>query len=260
MRWSAVLLWLRDVKGGGRRRKYAALGWLGWCLLWIVAGALVSACAPTSPPPTITPPPPATTVVIVPTPPRILVTLTPSATPLPPPTATLPYDPLRYAGRWTIRVEATILGHPRFNHIVFKGVGVFQVAADGAIRGQISFTATAEQPLCITTTLNPEPLTAALEGALRRAGDAQDAQMVADITLLPTDPAQATQFQMLCEKPVYETIRTESYLWPALRATRDLRLSFPVESGFTDSSVADLSGPAGGTLYGTLRVESRISR
>jgi len=215
--------------------------------------------------PTFTPIPSATAmprftntpVVIVPTVNVIIVTLPPRASNTPVPSATVPYDMLRYNGDWVVSLRVSILGHPRFNDVRYSGVGRLNVTPQGKVTGSISFATRAVQPLCTIAIRSTKQLSASISGNLV-LGD--DGRVYAQITLRPDDPMQATQFEMLCDKPVYETIRTENMLWPALQAARDLKLMFPIESGYTDTSLADLTGPTGGLLDGTVKIQTEVSR
>jgi hypothetical protein len=223
------------------------------CAVVLVVAACTPATTPVPPPPTLTAPP----TVVVQEPTRIVVTLTPSPLPTLPPTATLPFDPLTYAGAWNVRVEVTLLSHTRFNSVVFKGVGSMRVGADTALTGRISFDASSDQQGCTAIVLDSRPLDAAMRGRMTVGADGR---VYAEVELTPDDPAQTTPIRMYCDTPVRETVRTDHYLWPALRATRDLRLRFPVERRVRDRSLADLSGPGGGLLYGTVQIDTQVSR
>jgi hypothetical protein len=206
---------------------------------------------------TVAPIPTATPVVIVPTVNVIIVTLPPPASLTPIPSATVPYDMLQYVGNWVVSLRVDVLGMPRFNDVRYSGVGQMSVTPQGRVSGRISFSTRAEQPLCSIAIRSSKPLEATMSGRLDLG---EDGHVYAYITLRPDDPLQATEFEMLCEKPIYETIRTENILWPALTAARDLKLVFPVESGYTDSNVADLSGPTGGLLNGSVKIQTQLSR
>ena len=210
-----------------------------------------------TPIPTTTPIFTATPIVIVPTVNVIIVTLPPPASLTPVPSATVPYDMLQYVGNWVVSLRVDVLGMPRFNDVRYSGVGQMSVTPQGKVSGRISFSTRADQPLCSIAIRSSKPLEATMSGTLELA---DDGHVYAHITLRPDDLLQATQFEMLCEKPVYETIRTENILWPALTAARDLKLVFPVESGYTDTNVADLTGPTGGLLNGSVRIQTELSR
>lgn len=216
----------------------------------------VAACTPATPAPP-TPTLTALPTVVVQEPTRIVVTLTPSPPPTLPPTATLPFDPLTYAGAWNVRVEVTLLGHTRFNSIIFKGVGSMRAGADAGITGRISFDASSNQQGCTAIVLDSRPLDAAMTGRMTVGADGR---VYAEVELTPDDPGQTTPIRIYCDTPARETVRTDHYLWPALRATRDWRLRFPVERRARDRSLADLSGPGGGLLYGTVQIETQVSR
>jgi hypothetical protein len=228
--------------------------------LLLAAGMLVAlaACTPATAPATPTSPDRTTpTTAIV----RVLVTRTPSPTPTLAPTPTFPFDVSRVLGTWTLHVTYTLRDSTRIDSVRFVGSAALEIGLDTAVSTVIEFYPAVSQPPCNTAVLDSAPLTATIDGILHPAADDDPAAgAVIDLRLTPDDPLQETGLWMFCPEFDEPYQISMAMLWPALSATGELAISLPLQAGYREVSTADLSGPTGGGLRGSLVSELRISR
>ncbi|MBX3063688.1 MAG: hypothetical protein KF726_11965 [Anaerolineae bacterium] len=208
-----------------------------------------------TPEPTVTPIPTAT--LIIPTAPSIIVTLTPRATETMIPTATLPYEILDYNGNWVLTIRIEVLGDPQINEVRYTGTGRLSTNLNGRIIGNISFAALAfDQPPCRVVIPESKTYDAGLSGMLRLA---EDGRVYADLTISPIEPNRVTPFDIYCAQG--DITRYEAnLLWATLDAVHGMQLTLPFEQGYTDVSLADLTGPGRGVLYGSAQIETTLNR
>jgi hypothetical protein len=220
-------------------------------LLGAMCSVLVTACAP-SPALTATPRPPAPTRI-----PTRIVTLAPTETPLPTPTPTLPYAIAPLLGTWLIDLNLQLREGITFDDVRFIGTLNVDVQPDGTLSGSAEFYPAIWQPPCVTAALDPEPLRAALSGALQTAdGGAVQARL----RFQPEDTSQTTTLRLACPDFPEGITLSEPIFWQAMRAADLIALSVPLQVGFVRRFSADLSGISGGALYGTLYAELRVNR
>lgn len=237
-------------------------------LLAILTLLAISACAPERRQiPTITPvvtntPEPTETQIpsvtpIIPTAPSIVVTLTPRPSETPIPTATLPYEILDYNGNWVLTIRIEVLGDPQVNEVRYTGTGRLSTNLDGRIVGNISFAALAfDQPPCRVVIPESKTYDAGLSGNLRLA---EDGRVYADLTIRPVEPNRVTPFDIYCAQGDI-TRYDANLLWATLDAVHGMQLTLPFEQGYTDVSLADLTGPGQGLLYGSAQIETTLNR
>ncbi len=221
--------------------------------LCLVLGAMMVACAPPSAPaaaPTPRPPLPARV-------PTRIVTLAPTPTPLPTPTPTLSYALAPLLGNWLIDLSLQLREGITFDDVRFIGTLNVEVEADGTLSGDAEFYTTVWQPPCVTAALDPEPIRAALSGALEPA---EGGEVVAMLRLQPEDALRVTTLRLACPDFPEGIQLSEPMFWEAMRAADLLSFSLPLRVGWTRRFSADLSGISGGALYGTLYAELRLSR
>lgn len=227
--------------------------------LLLIAAALVmmAACTPAAPATPTSAPRTTPTAEIV----RVLVTRTPSPTPTLAPTPTFPFDVSRMLGTWTLHATFTLRDSTRIDSVRFVGSAALEIGLDTAVSTVIEFYPAVSQPPCNTAVLDSAPLTATIDGILRPAAeDDPTAGAIIDLRLTPDDPLQETGLWMFC--PAFDEPYQISMamLWPALSATGELAIALPLQAGYREVSTADLSGPTGGGLRGSLVSELRISR
>lgn len=194
---------------------------------------------------------------VVATPILIIVTSTPRPTATPLPRATLPYDISQVEGRWQAGIDYRLRGYPIFNDIRYSGSFEINVASDGTVTGSGTLYTTLDQPPCSAIAREGTNLAATLEGRLlpRAGGD-----VVGDLTIKPRDAAMRQTFDLTCAASDHSQRATVAILWPALDAIGQLHFPVPFKTGVVVSELRNLTGPSGGTLYGTLTTEIRLSR
>jgi hypothetical protein len=214
-----------------------------------LAGLFLSACQP-NPASTATPLPPS------PQPTHIVVTRTPiPPTPLPAALQDI------YSHTWGLYFQYTFLDDPYYSELRYSGFAnlTFDLTGDTSdtITGSVSMRGTATNPVCVAQDLDQKAFTAQIRGTLRIVSETR---ILADLTITPDDPNQETTLQRQCFNIGKVFQRSDSILWPSLRAVGKLKLIFPIQVGYSEKTVFDLSGPMQGLIHGRLQVEMSLQR
>jgi len=205
-------------------------------LALLTSGALalgLAACAsrsapPTAPPATRLPTQPPVVTRIVPAPP------TPTLTPIP----TVAYDVEPVIGSWALRIILDITGSPLVAHHGYFGAAHLEVDEHGTISGSGYFTPVLDGGRCVAQTLDSEPLTFHLEGAIVPVGEV----LSADLRLVPDNSAQPEAYRVICPDAFGDVRERDApFLWPVLRGLDLLTWQVVLEVGRTSYLAGDVS-------------------
>lgn len=210
---------------------------------------LLAACTP----PTPTPRPAPTAIPTAVRRPTVIITVPPPPTATIPPTATVPYDIGTFQGMWQITLVYTLRDNPLVPTLRYTGTAALNIDGGGNILGTIDFYGVAEGLFCAVQVIDPLPLSAKISGKLYAPEKpTSPTDVLADLTLTPSKPGQATSFKIICPefKNIYDL--TQPMFWPALTAVNALDFTIPFRPGYRQSVTTDLNGPTAGGLRGLL--------
>ncbi|HRE49292.1 MAG TPA: hypothetical protein PLD47_16315 [Aggregatilineales bacterium] len=225
--------------------------WVVFVFMALVVGACRSApsATPTRPPAATEPPVRFVTVV---------VTRVPTATPTIVPTATFPFAMNTMIGTWRLDLNHQIIGNAVFSDVRFFGSATLEVDFDASVRGTLEFFPSVQQPPCVASVLDSDPLTAAVTGTLRM--DAASGEVIAALTITPDNPTQETGLSLYCVTFSEALIIRQPLLWEALGASGGLNVALPMKIGYVRRASADLDAPTFGALRGVLLSEITVGR
>lgn len=202
-------------------------------------------------PPSATPNPaptraPVVTVIVPPPPPA---TLTPIPTPA--------FELYTILGDWGLNLRVTIAGSDYTNELYYETNVRLHVDDLGQITGRGYLLPQIADDVCQAQVRGSDGLAFTVQGSVRQ----EAGQLVADLTLIPSDPEQAEHFTLIC--PTYRgDIRNldRPVLWPALDALNLLTWTLPLDSGESASVSGDLSDAGMAPVNGTLTMRVALNR
>ncbi|NDJ84392.1 MAG: hypothetical protein GYB66_00765 [Chloroflexi bacterium] len=141
------------------------------------------------------------------------------------PTATLPYDPWRYAGDWGLNLRFEITGGGPFGEVdtwVYSGQATIRVTEDGNATGSGRIYTSPLDERCLVETFDSEGYGFTVTGSLAYDGE----RLWLEIELVPDDYFVIENYVVTC--PDYTEARqiSENYLWPMLGQIEKLEYRF----------------------------------
>ncbi len=216
--------------------------------LWfVVLGLIVAACQQASTPLTPTSQP-----VMLPTPPILIVTLEPAATPVMLPAVDL--GP--YIGPWQIGIDYRFSGGAVLDEIRFLGGVSVEVRTDGVISGRGALTTAVRHADCMATVEGDGEIALSVSGEVRQGPNGVEIAF----SLLPEDPQRLEHYRLDCRTFPVPAVFDQRTLWPAVKAIEAQPYILPMQPEVSLRMTADLTTATGRTLQGTLTTTLHLSR